>query len=187
MFINECDVMELFFFSFGIFICIFFFDMIYIRTMPGFTDKQYVPGINNFVALWGLVVVLILVLLAYNAFAQTKRMKASATERYVSYSAGADQRFEQRNSDPTLGKQFGPYNMEITGERALFGPRNGSHERLTSESEPPVVYNISNSGYAYGRGSSESGLSPNNDSAVANGEGTPGDAAVESLIADLYA
>jgi hypothetical protein len=157
--------------------------------------KQYVEGVSNTIALWALVIVICLLLITVYAFQSVKYLKVLSKENYISYSAGANQRFEQRNTDPTLGKQFGPYNMEITGEQALFGKtgytgsggtgnRDGyggyGQERLTSDSEPPVVYNFGN---GMGR-APESGLAPTNDSA--NSEGTPGDSTVESLISDLY-
>lgn len=177
--------------------------------MPGLTNKlskQSIPGIHNITVLWAVVIVVCVILITVYAFRSARYLKSMTTEKYISYSAGANQRFEQRNSDPTLGKQFGPYNMEITGEQALFGRSTNPYERLTSGAEAPVIYNIGsdmggqpyppavsvpyprNSGNAGNSGNArgESGLSPNNDSAVANGEGTSGDSSVESLMSELY-
>lgn len=168
--------------------------------------KQSIPGIHNITVLWAVVIVVCVILITVYAFHSARYLKSMTTEKYISYSAGANQRFEQRNSDPTLGKQFGPYNMEITGQQALFGRSTNPYERLTSGAEAPVIYNIGSDmggqpyppavSVPYPRGSngpsgprdfrSESGLSPNNDSAVANSEGTSGDSSVESLMSELY-
>lgn len=166
--------------------------------------KQYVPGIPNVGLIWGVIVLGLLLLLTIYSFVIMRSLTNSKSEKFSasSYSSGADQRFEQRNSDPTLGKQFAPYNMEITGEKALFGSNAGGsygghgydNERMSSMRESPVIYNIGSDmgGQPYPPGVSmhypkppEAGLAPSDDSPV-NGEGTPGDGMVEDLINELY-
>jgi len=193
----------------------FYFLIYYIRLyempqekqdMPGLKGKQskpWISGMQNIAVVWAIVIVVCVLLITVYSFNSMRYLKSMTTEKYVSYSGGANQRFEQRNSDPTLGRQFAPYNMEITGQKALFGKNQNPYERLSSSREAPVIYNIGsdmggqpyppavsvpypNRGNAYDRNAPEAGLSPNGDSAVANAEGTPGDGAVEDLISELY-
>jgi hypothetical protein len=84
-----------------------------------------------------------------------------------SYTSGATQRFQQENSDPGLGGQFGPYNMDIKADEMVYGSEN-----LTSAMEPPVIYN-------------EPGLHNMHDSAEARAPGRSGNN-VEDLISELY-
>lgn len=128
------------------------------------------------------IIVVILIIMAYRGWKNGEKFAPS-------YSAGADQRFQQINTDPSLGKQFGPYNDEIVAREVLLG-----NERLASSREAPVVYN-------YGRDqrnfqaprdrvppamrAGEAGLSNPEDMGV-NGEGTPHDNDVEELMSELY-
>lgn len=169
--------------------------------------KPYVAGIPNIALVWAVVILVCVVLITLYTFSSARSLKAMNSEKFSasSYSSGADQRFEQRNSDPTLGKQFAPYNMEITGEKALFGSNAGGSygghgydtELMSSNREAPVIYNTGSAdlgGQPYPPGVSmhypkpaETGLAPGGDSAVnTNGEGTPGDSMVEDLIGELY-
>jgi hypothetical protein len=129
------------------------------------------------------IVVILLVILFH-------RLSNKGSERFApSYSAGADQRFQQVNTDPTLGKQFGPYNDEILAKQALLG-----NERLSSSREAPVVYNygredrdfqsprLGTPGVPRAMRDAEAGLA----STETNAEGTPQDNDVEDLINELY-
>lgn len=55
----------------------------------------------------------------------------------TSYTSGANQRFMTENTDPTLGKQFYPYNFEIDAEKRLLGKQVSQYEQLTSDMEAP--------------------------------------------------
>lgn len=57
----------------------------------------------------------------------------------TSYTSGANQRFSQENTDPTLGRQFYPYNMEIEAEQRLLGRQVSQYEHLTSRMESPYI------------------------------------------------
>jgi hypothetical protein len=146
--------------------------------------KEYFEG-NLFRNVLLALIVLILLVTMFHSFAKGEKFAPS-------YSAGADQRFQQINTDPTLGKQFGPYNDEIEARIALLG-----RERLASDREPPVVYNFGRSntdfkspplgipGAPAAMRAAEAGLSNMGDSGM-NGEGTPQDGDVEELMAELY-
>jgi hypothetical protein len=67
-------------------------------------------------------------------------MGAESFKSYAtSYTSGANQRFSQENTDPTLGRQFYPYNMEIEAEQRLLGRQVSQYEHLTSRMESPVI------------------------------------------------
>jgi hypothetical protein len=149
--------------------------------------KSYEDNLAVSALLLAIFIVLVIVLLFGIGLARKSGEKFIP----VSYSAGADQRFQQINTDPTLGKQFGPYNDEIEARKALLGKTEG----LTASNDPPVIYNYTTGG-GYdihspmasnpGRSQVEAGLRNTGDSAV-NGEGTPQDSDVEDLVAELYA
>lgn len=81
-----------------------------------------------------LVILLVYVVKLHKFF--TEEGFANLTNFAQSYSSGATQRFQQENTDPTLGGQFGPYNMDIRADKTMLGSEN-----LTSAVEQPVIYN----------------------------------------------
>jgi len=74
---------------------------------------------------------------------QKLRSYATGSEHYrsyaTSYTSGANQRFSQENTDPTLGRQFYPYNMEIEAEQRLLGRQVSQYEHLTAQMEAPHI------------------------------------------------
>jgi hypothetical protein len=103
---------------------------------------------NQFGILVGILVVALLVLLfavrddLKSDLRRLRRclMGSESFQSYAtSYTSGANQRFSQENTDPTLGRQFYPYNMEIEAEQRLLGHQVSQYEHLTSGMEAPIV------------------------------------------------
>jgi hypothetical protein len=103
---------------------------------------------NQFGILVGILIVALLVLLFAardDLKSDLRRLRrcltgAESFKSYAtSYTSGANQRFSQENTDPTLGRQFYPYNMEIEAEQRLLGHQVSQYEHLTAGMEAPVV------------------------------------------------
>ena len=106
----------------------------------------------QYALLLALLVIVLLILVVNNkdslsaalgisspAKAAAKAAKKAEHFRNVatSYTSGANQRFMTENTDPTLGKQFYPYNFEIDAEKRLLGKQVSQYEQLTSDMEAP--------------------------------------------------
>ena len=110
-----------------------------------------------------IIIIVVYTTMMYKEFHSEKFTDLSRFAQ--SYSSGATQRFQQENTDPTLGGHFGPYNMDIRADKAMLGSEN-----LTSSAEPPVVYN--EPGLHNMQDSAEAKMGPGND--------------VDDLISELY-
>jgi hypothetical protein len=102
----------------------------------------------QYALLLALLVIVLLILVVNNKSvlssalgltSSTKTTKKAENFRNVatSYTSGANQRFMTENTDPTLGKQFYPYNFEIDAEKRLLGKQVSQYEQLTSGMEAP--------------------------------------------------